>query len=159
MQAFGLSRLSNTADDGPAVAKRDEMRKALIALVMVGGCAQEPDPITISQGVYGVLSVSSDVGGQPDGIYPDAPVAAYLVDGTLVVSTTSDHRGAYELELQPGAYVICTLDAAPQTLVDQWLHNCAGKCTRLDVPLGIVQADWAANLSGGWWEVGEHCPR
>lgn len=136
------------------------MRTA-IHLFLLAGCLDGSKPHqptkTVDQGVYGVLTSTSDVAGQPDLPYADAGITAFVGEDVLD-SVTSDADGGYALALPAGSYVLCTLGAAPSTLADQWQHNCAGKCTQVDVPPGALVADWAANLSGGLWDAGDHCP-
>ncbi len=132
------------------------MRTAL-CLLLLAGCIEGPEHH--GQGIYGTLTTSSDVQGQPDTPFAMAKIAAFVPMTTNeAASMLTEHDGSYALPLQPGTYVVCTLGAAPSTLADQWQMNCAGKCTQLVVPAGETQANWAANLSGGWWDAGDHCP-
>jgi len=134
--------------------------------VAFAGCTESAkdveDVVTIGQGVYGVLSSSSDVAGVPSQTTPDQPVAVYrlMTAPELSGTTTSNPDGVYEQQLLPGRYELCVNDANPDSIYDQWLHNCAGACTFVEISDGSrVRADWAANLSGGWWSTGDHCPR
>jgi hypothetical protein len=146
------------------------MRFSLLLLALVGctnsasgpgevGDVDPDDVVSVSQGVYGVLFTSSDVAGYPDVTTPDKPLALYA--GTeLVATTASDGTGIYQLELAAGRYELCVNAAKPEAIYDQWIHNCAGPCTFVDVgDAARLRADWGANLSGGWWSAGDHCPR
>jgi len=134
--------------------------RALLLVSLVVGCASDPpleEQIAIDQGAYGVIGVTSDTGGD-DERFANAAVAAYA-NGNRIASARSDADGVYELPLTSGTYVVCVLDAPPEKLAMQYLMNCAGPCTQLVVPAGVVRADWSSNLSGGWWSEGDHCPR
>ncbi len=136
--------------------------KALLVLISLAGCTTDlADRITIDQGAYGELSIAADTAGADDAVDANTPVAAYIATApyAMAASTSSDDSGVYELALDPGTYIVCASGAAPTTLASQYLMNCAGNCTRLDVPTGRVRADWAFNLSGGWWNAGDNCAR
>ena len=130
-------------------------------LLVLGACTSSAsdveDSVTIERGMYGRLS-SSDSGDPSAGPFVDGGVTAY-VNGNVVASATSDANGVYQLGLAGGTYTVCTLGADPETIYDQWLHNCAGKCTFITLGDELVRRDWAGNLSGGWWDGDEHCPR
>lgn len=134
--------------------------------IALAACAATPidtpleDIVTIRHGVYGRLTETSDVGGVPDSVYPNAAVTVYLRDApyTQVAQTTSDSTGVYQFEIDTGRYEICTLGNPRETIAGQWQDNCAGGCTFIDVFQDLVRLDWAANLSGGWWAGGDHCP-
>ena len=127
-------------------------------LILLAGCIEGSESkAPPAQGIYGVLTQTSDVQGEPDAPYPNAAVTAYV--GTdLAAAATTGSDGSYELLVPPGTYVVCTVDEQPSKLTVQWQHNCAGQCTQLVVGTGAIEANWASNLSGGWWDAGDHCP-
>jgi hypothetical protein len=134
------------------------MRVSLpILLLLLASCAEPSRAPTIQDGVYGRTTTSSDIGGEPDTVYGNVPITVFA-DASLVAETTSDDDGFYELELVPGHYEICVQNAPPASILEQRLTNCAGKCTYFDVGSEPVALGWAANLSGGWWDGGDHCP-
>lgn len=131
------------------------MRISIAVLVLASCTSSAKDDVTIDTGVYGALTSSdSGAGGTP---FASADITAYAA-GAEVGRTTSDAGGRYELALVPGSYELCALGAAPASIYDQWEHNCAGKCTFVDVGDAPVRRDWAANLSGGMWDDDSHCP-
>lgn len=135
------------------------MLRAMLLIFVAAGCTTSADSPT-RDGLYGVLFQSSDIAGQPD-----APLAGEVItafDATTMAQVATDTTrddGSYVLALPAGTYVICAHGAAPATLVDQWRHNCAGACTRIAFTTPSLEANWGANLSGGLWDQGDHCPR
>lgn len=139
--------------------------RALLLTLLLAGCTDDnpsiDDMVTIGIGVYGQITTQSDIAGEPSSSYADARVTAFTSDAVVVGSTISDGHGFYQLELAPGRYELCMNDASASTIDTQATHNCAGPCTFIDVPEAHVRADWALNLSGGWWSTPDldHCPR
>src|SRR5262245_9522609 len=110
-------------------------------LAAIAGCtdgAAVEDVVTIPQGIYGVLSTSSDVAGEPSQNTPHKPLAVYAVLATTELDgmTASNQNGVYQYELIAGHYELCVNDADPNAIYDQWLHNCAGPCTLVDISQG-----------------------
>ena len=124
-----------------------------LGLLLFTGCLAggidrhiEPD-ITIQQGIYGQLTMTSDVAGQDSTIYKDGHAEAF--DRTTLASLASvdaDASGVYQLDLPPGSYLVC-VNRAPAT------HGAGnpGPCTNVDWNNGRVRRDWEGNLSCGWW--------
>ena len=146
---------------GVPVANVGRMRTPF-CLIILAGCiegpeAKGPSPDIPAQGIYGTLTQTSDVQGVSDAPYANAAVTAY-VGTNLAAADVTASDGTYGLPVQPGTYVVCTLNQQPSKLLVQWQQNCAGQCTQLVVGTGAIEANWASNLSGGWWDAGDHCP-
>jgi hypothetical protein len=134
------------------------MRRQLVAL-FIAACTDETGwKPSIDQGVHGRLTSTSDVVGYPDGVFADAAITVYDAKAAAIATGTSDAEGYYEIALPAGRYEICVLGVAPETIYDQRLWNCAGKCTFFEVAEARVVLNWAANLSGGLWDAGDYCP-
>lgn len=122
-------------------------------IVLCGGCLSngidrdiEPG-VSIQQGIYGQLTMTSDVAGQDSTVYKDGHAEAF--DPTTLASQAAvdaDPNGIYQLDLPPGRYLVC-VNRAPAT------HGAGnpGPCTTVEWNNGRVRRDWQGNLSGGWW--------
>ena len=130
---------------------------AAIALLLLAGCSNksaETDKIAAcrarspvqTEGVYGCVTQSNDVGNPPP---PASPYASFPVeifqseppptpdDGlTPFAQTISDTYGYYEVGLAPGTYWICTSFR---------------RCSKLVVPTGTcVALDYDFGVGPGW---------
>lgn len=93
--------------------------RAALALAVLAGCGGEgfcpADHVTIEQGLFGVVSYTSDVGDR--GPEPSGAVRVEVMDplGGLAGTATSDDHGFFEIALSVGDYQLC---AAPERCTD-----------------------------------------
>src|SRR5262245_12715781 len=106
---------------GTDVAAKSAMRYWLIALLVGCAGANIEDQITIDQGVYGLLSDSTD-----------RPAANEVVlvfqagENGIHARATSTHDGVYQIDLAAGDYTLCI-----------------ESCTSITVPYAsTVRYDW-----------------
>lgn len=114
--------------------------------------------VTIQHGVFGELTASDSGANGTAAVGEPVSVFSRETPATAIATTTSDAHGLYQFELAPGSYEVCAAGAMASKIFDQKNMNCAGPCTFIEVGIDPLRADWALNLSGGWWSVGDHCP-
>jgi hypothetical protein len=119
---------------------RLEMRFALFALLVAGGCGLDRNiegKVTIQQGVYGQLVRGCDTSGCQDQADSDEHVVVYAASESSAFATAdSDGDGVYQIDLPPGDYTLCTYS-----------------CTPINVPgQTVVRYDWTSGPGGGHWQ-------
>ena len=134
--------------------------RILLCLALAACATDDNLDLQYDFGIYGRLSVANDTGG-PNGTIVE-PVALYR-NGNISQTELAlpDDNGIYQFPVGVGHYELCVRNAHPDSIYDQWMMNCAGKCVFIDITVegDLVRADWQQNLSGGSWSAGDACPR
>ena len=127
--------------------------RTLWLLVVLTACDSDPidrnieNEVTIDNGVYGQLTVASDHVGNTAMVLENVHVTGYSGSPPKVLmSTTTDDRGFFQIETGPGMFTLCTASATPS----QGTSN-PGPCTLATVDSGNTRRDWVQNNDGGDW--------
>ena len=121
---------------------------------MVTACNSDPidrnieNEVTIDNGIYGQLTVAANNVGSSVMVLANAHVTAFTTDEPpkVLMSTTSDDRGFFQIQTGPGTFSTCTGSATPANGTSN-----PGPCTQTTVDSGNVRRDWVQNLNGGDW--------
>ncbi len=131
-----------------------KLRWVGLALVLgAAGCGDDgidrdvEDLVTITQGIYGQVTSTNDVGdvetrylpGFEIDVFPVPPIFPAPDDehGVPVATTESGARAFYEVALDPGDYVVCTF---------------FGRCIDITVLEGaLMRLDYSFSIAPGWF--------
>ena len=128
--------------------------RTLWLLVALTACDSDPidrnieGEVTIDNGVYGQLSLAADHIGNSAMVLDNVHVTAYTTDSPpkVLMSTSSDERGFFQIQTGPGDFGLCTASATPANGTSN-----PGPCTITTVDSGNVRRDWVQNNLGGDW--------
>jgi hypothetical protein len=124
-------------------------------VLLVTACSGDPIDrdidglVTIDNGLYGQLTVAqNNTNTSTAMVLAGDHVTVFTTDQppTVLMSTTSDDRGFFQLETGPGTFSECTGSATPANGTTN-----PGPCTQTTVDSGNVRRDWVENLLGGNW--------
>ncbi|HEV7557483.1 MAG TPA: hypothetical protein VGO00_18595 [Kofleriaceae bacterium] len=123
-------------------------------LVLLTACDGDPidrnidGEVTIDNGVYGQVSVAADHVGNTAMVLDNLHVTAYTADSPpkVLMSTSSDEHGFFQIQTGPGTFPICTASATPSNGTSN-----PGPCTLVTVDSGNTRRDWVQNSKGGTW--------
>jgi hypothetical protein len=118
------------------------MLRYLLMVAVVGACGSVDtdieDQITIEQGVYGLLISGCDTAGCQDQPAAGEEVVVYAAgENGPFAEATSDNDGVYQMDLEPGDYILCT-------------YSCTAVTVRANEK---TRYDWVSGPGGGQWSA------